>query len=976
MVTQTTSTADREERFGEIVFDCLQAAERGNRPNRQRLLAEHPDFAAELADFLADFENVNQLATPLRAVIGQPNAFQHDLLTNGVLGDYRILREVGRGGMGVVYEAEQISLNRRVALKILPFAATMDAKQLQRFRNEAMAAASLRHENIVHVYGVGCERSVHFYAMELIDGQTLAHIIAALHHKPAARNETSDFEPTGASAPTAPVGALSTEFSGPKGKELYRSAARVIADAADALEHAHSFGVVHRDIKPANLMLDADGRVYVTDFGLARFGPDAGLTMSGDLLGTLRYMSPEQAMARHGLVDHRTDIYSLGATLYELLTGRPVVVGEDKQELLKHIAFEEPTPLRKVDRAIPVELETISLKALAKNPTERFASAKELGEDLRRWIGNKPISARRPTVFDRTGKWVARNRGIAALTMVILLLVLIGLVASVVVQNRHERKLQSALAEESAQRKLAQGISNFLRYDLLMLASPELQFRLGASELGKNAKIKDVLDRAAKSIGERLSDQPLVESAIRDTIGYTYRKLGEYDAAIFQFQRCVELRKMLFDPNDRWVLESQNALALAYLETSQFDRSIQIAEPTLAAFESQLGFNHPATLNCRSVLAKSFMGAGQVERALPLFEQILKQREASLPKDDLQVLISRSNLGQAYVRIGRFNEAIALFTEVLNNFEAKLGAEHPEVLCNQGHLAAVYEHIGRFSEAIKLRERILPIWDSRYGADHPESQVCREGLAKCYMRIGRHDKALPLLEANLRDLEARSGPDHPHTLEVCNDVGMAYKEIGRFDLAIPLLERSVNGLAVKLGPDHPLTINSRNSFATGLLDTDRFAQALPLFEENLRLCENKLGSDNLQTLVCLGNLGMAYQDSGQVSRAIPFLERALQGREAKLGNDHPPTIANAFNLATAYRVVGRSNDAIPIYRRAWESSKKTHGPEHDKTLMQSNGLALALMNEQQFTEAETVLREDLEVRERSRPDHWGRFSVM
>src|SRR5262249_44616454 len=157
-------------------------------------------------------------------------------------------------------------------------------------------------------------------------------------------------------------------------------------DAADALEHAHSLGIVHRDVKPGNLLLDAAGKVYVSDFGLARLGPDAGLTMSGDLLGTLRYMAPEQALARHGLADHRVDVYGLGATLYELLTGKPAVGGTEKADILRRLAFEEPVVPRKLDKAIPAELETISLKCLAKNPAERYAAAGELATDLRRFV--------------------------------------------------------------------------------------------------------------------------------------------------------------------------------------------------------------------------------------------------------------------------------------------------------------------------------------------------------------------------------------------------------------------------------------------------------------------------------------------------------------------------------------------------------------------------------------------------------------
>src|SRR5205807_464467 len=250
---------------------------------------------------------------------------------------FRLLREVGRGGMGVVYEAEQISLRRRVALKVLPFAATLDPKRLQRFRNEARAAACLHHPNIVPVHGVGCVRGVHYYAMQFIEGQSLARVIeelrehwgsAKLAHPAPDRHSTAS-KPWSiraqASRSTAPLGAFSSRHS-IREPAHFSAVAQIGIQAAEALEHAHQLGIVHRDIKPANLLLDGRGDLWITDFGLARLQDDHGLTMTGDVLGTLRYMSPEQAAGSKDL-DHRTDVYSLGATLYELLALRPAVAG-------------------------------------------------------------------------------------------------------------------------------------------------------------------------------------------------------------------------------------------------------------------------------------------------------------------------------------------------------------------------------------------------------------------------------------------------------------------------------------------------------------------------------------------------------------------------------------------------------------------------------------------------------------------------
>lgn len=418
------------------VQEYLAALEAGRRPDRQEFLARHPDLADQLSGCLDALEFVHSAAESLHPPAA-PSGPHTDLSPMTALGDFRLVREVGRGGMGIVYEAEQVSLDRRVALKVLPYAATMDPKQLQRFRNEAKAAASLHHQNIVPVYAVGCERGVHYYAMQFIDGQSLAEVVRGLRRQGdagAVGDATCDYGP-GRAAPTPPVAALSTEGDPPRGREFYRNVARMIAHAADAVEHAHTMGIVHRDIKPGNLLLDSAGKVWVADFGLARFGPDAGLTMTGDLLGTLRYMAPEQALTKHGLVDHRADVYGLGATLYELLTLRPAMDGEDRREVLRQIAFEDPAPPRRVERSVPAELETITLKALAKDPSERYASAGELATDLCRYLEDRPILARRPTARQRLARWARRHRPVVVTAAAALALLIVAAVIGLAVNN-------------------------------------------------------------------------------------------------------------------------------------------------------------------------------------------------------------------------------------------------------------------------------------------------------------------------------------------------------------------------------------------------------------------------------------------------------------------------------------------------------------------------------------------------------------
>ena len=414
-VTSKLSRINEDQRLVRIVEEYRALLEGGQKPERALFLDRYPDLADSLNDCFDGLEFVFNVAPDMRDPGSSRRESSEPAATLAVpLGDYKIIREIGRGGMGVVYEAEQMLLGRRVALKVLPFAATMDSRQLQRFQNEARAAACLHHPHIVPVYAVGCERGVHFYAMQFIEGQSLAGVIGE------SKKESEGRAKPQAATSTIRDAKSSTQLSA-RAPGYFHAVARLGMQAAQALDHAHQVGVLHRDIKPANLMLDGRGHVWITDFGLAQIQGDVQLTMTGDLVGTLRYMSPEQALAKRVLVDHRTDIYSLGATLYELLTLQPVFPGGDRQELLRQIAFEEPLALRRHNKAIPAELETIVLKALEKNPADRYASAQDLADDLERFGKDEPIKARRPSVARKLKGWCRKHKMVVTGMLAILI---------------------------------------------------------------------------------------------------------------------------------------------------------------------------------------------------------------------------------------------------------------------------------------------------------------------------------------------------------------------------------------------------------------------------------------------------------------------------------------------------------------------------------------------------------------------------
>jgi eukaryotic-like serine/threonine-protein kinase len=509
----------------EVLADSFLARfRRGERPSIEEYAAQHPELAEEIRSLLPALVMLEQE----KSIAGPATGLNGGAVSAGPaprqLGDYLILREIGRGGMGVVYEAVQQSLGRHVALKVLPHQALAGSSQLERFRLEARAAARLHHTNIVPVFGVGECEGVHYYAMQFIRGQGLESVIDALRGLrsgprpdvfirddesgatggngrpltavltqalltgrfaapqrepwpttgPSHATTAEDGAPAASSPqdpPTRPpngspraLASGSSELSSTEaGPPFYRSVARVGAQVAEALAHAHGQGILHRDIKPSNLLLDAQGTVWVTDFGLAKAEEGEALTNTGDIVGTLRYMAPERF---DGWSDPRSDVYALGATLYELLTVRPPFGESDRVKLIEQVLHENPPPPRKLDRRIPRDLETIVLKALSKWPGNRYATAERMAEDLRRFADDRPILARRTSLMERAVRWARRNKAITGLLVALAVVLSGGFALMTVLWARAEesariartsaRDQAEARAQAQQQAKLAQ----------------------------------------------------------------------------------------------------------------------------------------------------------------------------------------------------------------------------------------------------------------------------------------------------------------------------------------------------------------------------------------------------------------------------------------------------------------------------------------------------------------------------------------
>jgi hypothetical protein len=573
--------ANRDELLDDVEDDprVLQASreylaelEAGRMPDRMAILSKYPDLTETLSEC---FDGID-LAQSLRPPVTPPQPE----LTASPVGDFQIVREIGRGGMGIVYEAVQLSLGRRVALKVLPFASALDAKQLQRFKNEAQAAAQLHHTNIVPVYAVGCERGVHFYAMQLIDGRPLSEVIQELRETANDPLKKSTLATTiGYHVPTT-NGKTEHPASQRSGRERgsFRTAARICAQVADALDYAHEAGVVHRDIKPGNLLLDVRGNVWITDFGLAQVATDVNVTQTGDVVGTLRYMSPEQAAGRRTPVDHRADVYSLGATLYEWLTLQPIFTGEDRVTLLNQILKEEPRPLRELNRTIPIELETIVLKAIAKSPVERYATAGEFAADLRRFLEERPILARRPTIADRTRKWFRRHPSVFVAAIVLLVCGMIGLSVTTALvarerdetQRAYQREAQRA-AEAEARFKLARRMAD----EMIHLAEDGLSDNPFQEGLRKRL-LETALEYYQEFIAQRSSD-PDAQAELAITSDHVKKILD--DLAVVQADRQIVLLRESEVLDDLQVSAEKRAAIAELLERHEDQRRELFRDP-------------------------------------------------------------------------------------------------------------------------------------------------------------------------------------------------------------------------------------------------------------------------------------------------------------------------------------------------------------------------------------------------------------
>jgi tetratricopeptide (TPR) repeat protein len=932
--------------LAELVEEFTNRLQAGEAPDPEAFAAAHPAHADRLRQLLP--------ALHVLAALSGPAGSERSPMTEGgleagpaTLGDFRLLREVGRGGMGVVYEAEQLSLGRRVALKVLPFAATMDPRHLQRFHNEARAAACLHHTNIVPVFGVGREQGVHFYAMQLIEGQTLAAVIAELRRGqgkkalPPEDAATSPHVPGAAAASTVARAGLTTAGA-IRSAEFFRAVARLGVQAAEALDYAHQMGVVHRDIKPGNLMVDGRGDVWVTDFGLAQLQQgEASLTLTGDLIGTLRYMSPEQALAKRVPIDHRTDVYSLGATVYELLTLRPVFCGDDRQELLRQIAFEEPIRPRKLNRSIPAELETIVLKALEKRPQDRYATAQELADDLRRWLEDRPIQARRPSLVVRARKWARRHKAAvwAAAAVLLVTVMVVGGAGLWQLQQRFAAGRQAEVALDDSYRlqkegKCREALVSIRRAESLwkgrlLSAALERRVRRRQTDLEMIARLEEIRLRESAAVKDQLffdkrgSDhayhKAFQEYGI-DVLGLDRGEAAEHIratgiaaelAAALQLwaSACRSTRprgddrwKALLeiaraaDP-DRWrntlrdALERKDRQALTELasaeEASKLPPAtvVQLGDALKAtgahdeavALLRKARRQHPTDFWINHQLASTLS-----EMQPPQLEEAIRYYTAAVAlRADSPGL--HLNLARAFVRNGDWDAGGAAAKEAIRLYPG-YGMAHNLLGLALAEKGKVKEAIAEYELAIRL----MPDFADAYS-----------NLGVALARRGKLGKAL--------DAHHKAIRIHPDDSELHGNLGNTLKLQGKLDKAIAAYKK-----AIRLQRNNAL---AHCMLSSALFEKGEYDKALAAARKAIRI--------DPTLPFAYRNLGHALVVKDEWDEAIDAFQGCIRfSKREKEWSDHN-------NLGTCLRSKGRLNEAALAFREAIGLNPKEAMPHYN-----------------------------------------------
>ena len=924
---------------------------------------------------------------------------------------FHVLRHHARGGLGEVFVAHDEELNRHVALKQIQSRFANDEASRARFTLEAEVTGGLEHPSIVPVYGLGNDtEGKPFYAMRFVRGVSLQDAIRQFHNDKQEQESRPDTNASFSTQPDSetrdaarpPAGDTSPFSAGERRSNAertieFRQLLGHLVDVCNAVEYAHNRSVLHRDLKPSNIMLGKYGETLVVDWGLAKplgavtlsdgehqpteisdepaliprsSDTESAETVMGQALGTPAYMSPEQAAGRIDLLGPACDVYSLGATLYTILTGQPPFAKQENSPILRRVETGDFPRPRSINPDLSPALEAICLKAMALHPNDRYLSSRDLADDIEAWLADQPTTAWPEPLTARLRRWLRQNHTLATSAAVAVLVAVVGLAtlsAIVSAKNRElsaaNRKLdaqgrqlvannlslkqanersQAAEAKARDEAAVAVAVNTFL-HNLLEEASPHEQ-------PDPDIKLRTVIKRAGAGFGDQFAELPRVEAALRFTIGSTLSALGEVDEAEKHLLRFRELAEQLFGEAHQDTLVSWNELAEVYRQQGRFDEARMLYTEAARIGQETLG-DHAVTLTSQSGLVNIHLQQNRIQEAETLGKQVLETRQRVLGEKHPDTLTSMHNLAAVFEDQQRYQAAEALFRKTLDLRLAVHGPDNPNTLATSSRLALLLKTLGRYGEALPLYEAGLTATRRISGDDHPDTLIAMNNLAMLYLAIEQYDEAMPLLEESLATRTKKFGPDDPQVLQAINNLARLHMALGNLDQAEGLYQDALEVARRTLGTRDLTTLACLNNLGTLYKSRRDYDRAEPLLKEATDTIRALLGDRNPNTLACMNNLAEVYMLQGQLEQAEPLLQSSYETLVQLLGETHPNTLTSMINLVNLISRQGKTDEAESLCRRAIELHSQKYGSTNAKTLAAQELLATILMQQEKFGEA-------------------------